>query len=87
MKRVLLVCVVCLVLASVGTCEPVGKKGTAPKGPSDEEHYKEGEHNVKYDHEAFLGKEGAKEFDQLTPEESKRRLGLVIEDLFVAWGL
>lgn len=27
-----------------------------------------------YDHEAFLGKEEAKTFDQLTPEESKDRL-------------
>lgn len=29
----------------------------------------------KYDHEAFLGKEEAKTFDQLSPEESKERLG------------
>ena len=28
-----------------------------------------------YDHEAFLGKEDAKTFDQLTPGESKERLG------------
>lgn len=27
-----------------------------------------------YDHEAFLGKEEAKTFDQLTPEESKEKL-------------
>lgn len=27
-----------------------------------------------YDHEAFLGKEEAKTFDQLTPEESKDKL-------------
>lgn len=42
---------------------------------SDQEHYdKEGEHNAEYDHEAFLGKQ-KKSFDQLTPEESKERLG------------
>lgn len=28
-----------------------------------------------YDHDAFLGAEEAKTFDQLTPEESKARLG------------
>lgn len=33
------------------------------------------EENFDYDHEAFLGQEEAKTFDQLTPEESKERLG------------
>ncbi len=33
------------------------------------------EHNTEYDHEAFLGVEEAKKFDQLTAEESKKRLG------------
>lgn len=42
---------------------------------SDKEHFdKDGKHNEEYDHEAFLGKE-KKSFDQLTPEESKERLG------------
>jgi len=36
------------------------------------------EHNPEYDHEAFLGKEGARQFEELTPEESQKRLG----DLF-----
>ena len=45
-----------------------------PQKLSDEEHFVEGtEHNPDYDHEAFLG-EDAKEFDELTPEESKERL-------------
>lgn len=30
--------------------------------------------SFQYDHETFLGKEEAKTFDQLTPEESKERL-------------
>lgn len=30
--------------------------------------------NFDYDHEAFLGQDEAKTFDQLTPEESKERL-------------
>lgn len=33
------------------------------------------EHNKQYDHEQFLGEDQAKTFDQLTPEESRRRLG------------
>lgn len=46
-----------------------------PKDLSDQEHYEGDGHNADYDHEAFLGKDQAKEFDNLTPEESKRRLG------------
>lgn len=37
-------------------------------------HMQEDEHSKQYDHEAFLGEE-AKSFDQLPPEESRRRLG------------
>lgn len=37
-------------------------------------HMGEEEHNKQFDHEAFLGEE-AKTFDQLPPEESRRRLG------------
>lgn len=33
------------------------------------------EHNPDYDHEAFLGKDESDKFKQLTPEESKARLG------------
>ncbi|XP_062592134.1 calumenin-B-like isoform X1 [Saccostrea cucullata] len=45
---------------------------------SEAEHEHEGEHNADYDHEAFLGKDEAKTFDQLTPEESKERLGIIV---------
>lgn len=31
--------------------------------------------SFQYDHEAFLGKEDSKTFDQLSSEESKQRLG------------
>ena len=31
-----------------------------------------------YDHEAFLGKEDAQEFNELSPDESKRRLGVIV---------
>lgn len=39
------------------------------------EHFEDGHHNAQYDHEAFLGEDQAKTFDQLSPEESMRRLG------------
>jgi calumenin len=44
-------------------------------GASHAAHLNNEEHNSQYDHEAFLGEDQAKTFDQLTPEESKRRLG------------
>ncbi|ODM97252.1 Calumenin [Orchesella cincta] len=50
------------------------------KSLSDQEHFMDGEHNPKYDHEAFLG-EDAKQFDDLTPEESRRRLGLIFDKI------
>lgn len=37
-------------------------------------HFKGKEHDAKFDHEAFLGKDTAAEYDQLTPEKSKERL-------------
>lgn len=37
-----------------------------------------------YDHEAFLGKEEAKTFDQLTPEESKAKLAYVLVALGIS---
>ncbi|CAG5132821.1 unnamed protein product [Candidula unifasciata] len=47
---------------------------------SDEDH-DNGEHNPDYDHEAFLGEEQAKKFDQLTPEESKSRLAIIVDKI------
>jgi hypothetical protein len=52
--------------------------GPSRGGPRDlsEEHYSDGhEHNTQYDHEAFLGKEEAKRFDQLSKEDARKRLG------------
>lgn len=45
---------------------------------SDEDHYGHGsnhEHNTDYDHEAFLGEEAARLYDEYSEEESKERLG------------
>ena len=43
---------------------------------SDADHDKNG-HNAEYDHEAFLGRERAHDYDTYTPEESKEKLGYV----------
>ena len=34
-----------------------------------------------YDHEAFLGEDLAAQFDDLAPEESQRRLGLIVDGI------
>ena len=44
---------------------------------SDKEH---DDYDHDYDHDAFLGDE-AGEFDDLTPEESQRRLGLIVDKI------
>jgi hypothetical protein len=58
-----------------------------PRDLSDEVHY-EGDgtgnvHNLQYDHEAFLGVEEAKTFDELPPAEAKRRLGIIVDKIDV----
>lgn len=50
-------------------------------------HDSDGDHNSIYDHEAFLGREEAEEFDGLSPEESKERLGLVDQCMIVSYFL
>nr|ATU83022.1 secreted hypothetical protein [Pristhesancus plagipennis] len=47
---------------------------------SSKHHYENDEHNSDYDHEAFLG-EDSKTFDQLSPDESRRRLGLIVDKI------
>ena len=73
MIRPLLMCfALCVVYA---TSKPTEKKERVHH----EEPLSSREHNdadgFEYDHEAFLGREEAKTFDDLTPQESKRRLG------------
>ena len=75
MARFLLISVVILIAFSrpSDTRSPKSRADAAGR-LSDVEHHVDGEHNHQYDHEAFLGKEEAKTFDQLSPEESKERL-------------
>jgi len=42
---------------------------------SDAKHDESGTHNDNYDHDAFLGKDHGHDFDELSPEESKKQLG------------
>ncbi|XP_045176474.2 calumenin-B-like isoform X4 [Mercenaria mercenaria] len=48
---------------------------------SEKQHEVEGEHNNDYDHDAFLGQKEARDFDQLTPEESKEKLGFIVDKI------
>nr|XP_053655589.1 calumenin-like [Cherax quadricarinatus] len=67
----------CLLLVAVVLAKPADeekKSRVHSEKLSDEEHFVNDEHNVDYDHEAFLGEDEARTFDQLTPEESKDRL-------------
>uniref|UniRef100_UPI0037E89506 reticulocalbin-3 isoform X1 n=1 Tax=Semicossyphus pulcher TaxID=241346 RepID=UPI0037E89506 len=43
------------------------------------DHAHDDTHGFQYDHEAFLGKEEAKTFDQLTPDESKEKLAKIVD--------
>ncbi|GFY57945.1 calumenin-B [Trichonephila inaurata madagascariensis] len=61
---------------------PEGNKRVVDKPLSVEKHYDENEaHNAQYDHEAFLGEEEARKFDELSPEESKERLGIIVDKI------
>lgn len=91
--------------ASISSAQPSDeehKSRVLDHGLSDEEHFtdEDGEaphHNVEYDHQAFLGKDEEKTFDNLPPEESKKRLavifdkidkdgdGLIVEQELVDW--
>lgn len=49
---------------------------------SEHDHLDEdGDHNAEYDHDAFLGEDEAKEFENLSPEESNLRLGLIYDKI------
>jgi len=50
---------------------------------SDLPHDVDGDHNADYDHEAFLGKEAADEFDELSPDESRKKLALVFTGFII----
>lgn len=51
------------------------------KSFGDGEHFSDETHNKDVDHEAFLGKDESKSYDQLPPEESRARLGALYEKI------
>ncbi|CAJ1054363.1 calumenin-A [Xyrichtys novacula] len=79
MMRSLWVCLALCVV--VGSSKPTEKKSRV----HEEEPLSRLEHddnkNFDYDHEAFLGHDQAQTFDQLPQEESKRRLGVIVDQM------
>ena len=80
MRGVCIAAIVTLAVVSSSLSSPPVDKH-APKDLSDETHFEGKEHNAKYDREAFLGEELAQTFDQLSPAEAKRRLGLIVDKI------
>ncbi|XP_066245851.1 calumenin [Euwallacea similis] len=70
----------CILLGAALPKEETHKDRVIDRELSDKEHFENEKHNPEYDHEAFLGEE-AQTFDQLPPEESKRRLGLIVDKI------
>jgi len=65
-----------LLLASTSFAVPAQEKRVHRHGDLSDSPHKD-DTNFQYDHDAFMGKEEAKTFDQLTPEESKDKLAYV----------
>ncbi|XP_048758659.1 reticulocalbin-2-like [Ostrea edulis] len=59
-----------------------GGHGKDQHNPIHKEHYHDGEHDSHYDHEAILGdRQLEKEFDEMEPEEAKRRLKVLAVEM------
>lgn len=69
------VCVLLLCAAAVQSKPTLRKERVLHETELGSRQEHEDNKSYQYDHEAFLGKEEARTFDQLTPEESKDRLG------------
>ncbi|XP_055846712.1 calumenin-B [Episyrphus balteatus] len=61
--------------------KPDDKHNPLEQDSAHKSHFDGEQHNTQYDHEAFLGEDEAKQFDTLSPEESKRRLGLIYDKI------
>ncbi|XP_072047359.1 calumenin-A-like isoform X2 [Amphiura filiformis] len=81
MKQVVLFLVVSVLIVQI-FAKPADKHSDRVKDDkplSDTVHYAGDGHNNDYDHDAFLGEEEAKTFNDLSPDESKRRLGKIAD--------
>ncbi|XP_032869184.1 calumenin-like isoform X2 [Amblyraja radiata] len=66
--------------ASVAFCKPTSEKKERVHHSKDlDERDPIDQNGFQFDHDAFMGREGSKTFDQLTPEESKERLGKIVD--------
>ncbi|XP_053218511.1 reticulocalbin-3 isoform X1 [Podarcis raffonei] len=72
-------CLLTVCLTWVLAKPPPDKKDRVHHNQDLSDHPHDDNQDFQYDHEAFLGKEDAKTFDQLTPEESKQRLGKIVD--------
>lgn len=77
--RSLLLCALVTISFVVAIPKP-NKTRVKDDSLSNQKHFEGHEHNADYDHEAFLGEE-AKTFDQLSPEESKKRLAIIVDKI------
>ncbi|XP_053308510.1 reticulocalbin-3 isoform X2 [Spea bombifrons] len=78
--RTLCVFLLVAICSSWVFCKPtVEKKDRVHHSKDLSDHHHDDSQDFQYDHEAFLGKEESKTFDQLTPEESKERLGKIVD--------
>eukprot|EP00075_Anas_platyrhynchos_P028424 XP_027317677.1 calumenin isoform X2 [Anas platyrhynchos] len=66
--------------ACVGA-KPTEKKERVHHEPQLSDKVHDDAQSFDYDHDAFLGADEAKTFDQLTPEESKERLGVIVDKI------
>ncbi|KAM8739661.1 calumenin-A isoform 2-T2 [Acanthopagrus schlegelii] len=79
MIRPLLMCfILCVVY---GSSKPTDRKSRVHNEEPLSHLKHDDDKNYDYDHEAFLGQDDAKTFDQLPPEESKRRLSIIVDKI------
>lgn len=86
---VLAVGVVCLLFGHSAMAIPKPDEAPAHHGLDHLAHtnHLQDAHDAQYDHEQFLGEDQAKTFDQLAPEESRRRLGYEWMDLYLTFSI
>ncbi|XP_033888790.2 calumenin isoform X1 [Acipenser ruthenus] len=77
--RQILLCLALYVVCTLS--KPTEKKDRVHHDPQLSDKVHDDGENFDYDHNAFLGAEDAKTFDQLTPEESKERLGMIVDKI------
>ncbi|MEQ2173020.1 hypothetical protein GOODEAATRI_027433, partial [Goodea atripinnis] len=79
MIRSVLICWVLFIASSGG--KPTERKTKVHQEDPLSQLQHDDDKNFDYDHEAFLGQDEAKTFDQLSPDESKRRLSIIVDKI------